>query len=510
VSGCTPWVFFVKKGSPSTVVEQRGVLGQPLSFTTTFSANWYEGSILTPLIGPAFKWKHVYWSPYELENPGSDLYSLDIIGVKQDKSEHVLASNITAPHFDMSGIDAGIYPWVRLRMTTRDNTHRTPTQLNSVNYRTYWKVVHDIVPEAALAPNIFLEFSNNVNLGENIQLKVAIENVSPVHMDSLLVKYTINATGYPNTISYSRYDSLRAGQRYNLDFRFNTNCNCLADMNNLIIEANPDNDQREQYHFNNIGILNFKVQGDNQNPLLDVTFDGVHIMNGDIVSAEPEILIRLKDENKYLALDDTALVKVFIRYPDGTVYPQYYSSGYMTFIPATPSQLGKKNVAEIYLRKKFEQDGRYELMVQAQDRSRNISGTYGDAAVGIDYRISFEVINKEMITNVINYPNPFSTSTKFIFTLTGSELPTYMKIQILTVSGKVVREIEMDELGPIRIGRNITEFSWDGTDQYGDRLANGIYFYRVIASINGKPMEKLESKVDKYFKSGLGKMYMIK
>lgn len=510
VSGCTPWAFFVKKGTPSSVVEKRGNLGQVLEFTTTFSASWYEGQVSSPLIGPAFQWKHVYWAPYQLENPSSDVYSLEIIGVKQDRTEQVLVTNITTPYYEISGIDAQVYPWVRLRMKTRDNTDRTPTQLNSHNYRSYWKVVHDIVPEAALAPNLYFEFTDQVNLGENMQLKVAIENVSPVHMDSLLVKYTIHASGFPTTISYARYDSLRAGQQYNLDFRFNTNCNCLADLNTLIIEANPDNDQREQFHFNNIGILNFKVQGDNQNPLLDVTFDGVHIMNGDIVSAEPEILIRLRDENKYLALDDTALIKVFIKYPDGTIQPQYYSSGYMTFIPATPSQLGKRNVAEIYLRKKFEQDGIYELMIQAQDRSRNISGTYGDPLVGIDYRISFEVINKEMITQVLNYPNPFSTSTRFVFTLTGSELPTYMKIQIMNVSGKVVREIELDELGPIRIGRNITEFAWDGTDQYGDRLANGIYFYRVVASLHGKPLEKLESKADKYFKSGLGKMYLIK
>ena len=34
----------------------------------------------------------------------------------------------------------------------------------------------------------------------------------------------------------------------------------------------------------------------------------------------------------------------------------------------------------------------------------------------------------------------------------------------------------MSELGPLRIGQNLTQFAWDGTDQYGDRLANGVYF----------------------------------
>jgi len=43
--------------------------------------------------------------------------------------------------------------------------------------------------------------------------------------------------------------------------------------------------QKEQTQFNNIGRYAFKVSKDITNPLLDVTFDGVRILNGDIVSA---------------------------------------------------------------------------------------------------------------------------------------------------------------------------------------------------------------------------------
>ena len=90
-------------------------------------------------------------------------------------------------------------------------------------------------------------------------------------------------------------------------------------LNTLFVEINPDNDQPEQYHFNNFIYKNFLVRGDNFNPLLDVTFDGVHILNRDIVSARPHILIKLKDESKFLALSDTSLLKVQIRFPDGTI-----------------------------------------------------------------------------------------------------------------------------------------------------------------------------------------------
>jgi flagellar hook assembly protein FlgD len=118
-----------------------------------------------------------------------------------------------------------------------------------------------------------------------------------------------------------------------------------------------------------------------------------------------------------------------------------------------------------------------------------------------------------MISNMFNYPNPFTSSTAFVFTLTGSQIPQNLRIQILTISGKVVKEITKDELGPLRIGKNITEYKWDGTDQYGNRLANGVYLYRVITNLNGKRLDKYvdqNENTDKYFNNGYGKMYLMR
>ena len=154
------------------------------------------------------------------------------------------------------------------------------------------------------------------------------------------------------------------------------------------------------------------------------------------------------------------------------------------------------------------------MIVTGSDKSSNASGT-------IDYKVAFSVVNKSMISNLLNYPNPFSTSTAFVFTLTGSELPQNLRIQILTITGKIVREITSEELGTIRIGRNITDFKWDGTDQFGQKLANGIYLYRVITNLNGKSIDKLnmvglsndandDSSTDRYFRAGYGKMYLMR
>jgi flagellar hook assembly protein FlgD len=99
------------------------------------------------------------------------------------------------------------------------------------------------------------------------------------------------------------------------------------------------------------------------------------------------------------------------------------------------------------------------------------------------------VINKSAITQVINYPNPFTTKTRFVFTLTGARIPDVFTIRIYTVSGKIVKEIHKEELGNIHIGNNITDYYWDGTDNFGDRLANGVYFYQVTVKFNDAVME---------------------
>jgi hypothetical protein len=242
--------------------------------------------------------------------------------------------------------------------------------------------------------------------------------------------------------------------------------------------------------------------------LLDVTFDGVHILNRDIVSAKPHVQIKLKDESEYLLLNDTSLMTVQVQYPNGSLRTYSFDGDTLRFVPATSTS---DNTATIEFTPQFMQQINaegdvYELVIKAKDKS-------GNKASDIAYRVAFTVISKPMISNILNYPNPFSTSTAFVFTITGSTVPQNVRIQILTVTGKIVREITTNELGPLRIGRNITEFKWDGTDQYGQKLGNGVYLYRVITSLDGKAMDKYKAQgdnTDQYFNNGYGKMYLMR
>ena len=71
--------------------------------------------------------------------------------------------------------------------------------------------------------------------------------------------------------------------------------------------------------------MKFNINRDKINPILDVTFDGVHILNGDLISGKPQITVQLHDENRFLALNDTAKFKVYLTPINTTTVLRKYS-----------------------------------------------------------------------------------------------------------------------------------------------------------------------------------------
>ena len=503
-----PYIFFTRKGDLSSTQEVVGTGSASIQLVTDLDNDWNYGTIYSETVGPASQWKSFHWNQHSIDaNPSYDEKWVRIIGVRPDGTEDILINQVPSTTTDiynldqMPGFDATVHPYLKLFMFTRDDTALTPAQID------HWHVMYEGLPEVALNPNIHFEYNNDSTYqGENISFSVAVENIGDYPMDSLQMRYYVIDQGNAVHNYYHIKQPLPVGDHL-IDTLIFNNGN-YPGFSTFYVEANPFTNlhQPEQFHFNNIGSVNMFVDGDKLNPLLDVTFDGRHILDGDIVSAKPFINIQLKDENQLRLLDDTADFELYILNP-GQSNPTKinFTNPIINFIPASSSG----NYAKIEIKPDFTAlDGKYQLLVRARDRSGNQSG-YGDSGI-YDYKIRFEVINHSTITNIFNYPNPFSTSTQWVFTLTGSEIPTEFTIRIMTISGVVVREITLNELGPIHIGNNVTSFKWNGTDEFGDKLATGVYIYQVITKVNGETIDHRSTSADKYFKNNFGKLYILR
>ena len=112
--------------------------------------------------------------------------------------------------------------------------------------------------------------------------------------------------------------------------------------------------------------------------------------------------------------------------------------------------------------------GLHKIYIKAWDILNNSSEEMSEFFVTED--------GEGFIENVFNFPNPFSTRTSFTFEhdLVGSEVEVL--VSIYTLSGKLVKTISENRFSG---GSRISDVAWDARDDFGNRLAKGIYLYKI-------------------------------
>jgi len=130
-------------------------------------------------------------------------------------------------------------------------------------------------------------------------------------------------------------------------------------------------------------------------------------------------------------------------------------------------------------------EGNHQLTLKAWDINNNSATAKLDFVVAKDEALALK--------HVLNYPNPFTTKTKFMFEFNTSCEYLKIKIEIFTITGKLVKTIQKDMY---TTGYREDGIEWDGKDDFGDKLARGVYLYRVtISDSNNKKAEKIEKLV---------------
>ena len=98
-----------------------------------------------------------------------------------------------------------------------------------------------------------------------------------------------------------------------------------------------------------------------------------------------------------------------------------------------------------------------------------------------------------VLSNVLNYPNPFISHTEFWFNHNKPSQLLNVQVQIFTVSGKLVKTINEIVQSEGNLSRSI---SWNGLDDFGSKIGKGVYVYKlkvaaVDSNIKAEKIEKL-------------------
>ncbi len=202
---------------------------------------------------------------------------------------------------------------------------------------------------------------------------------------------------------------------------------------------------------------------------MDLYFEGQEdFFDGDYVSTQPTMIVRISDESGINLTQEVGhRIELSIDNKikkDVTEYFVYdkdsYRSGQLRYsLPALSP-------------------GNHTLTLTAWDNVNNLT----------EREVNFRTIlvNELALEQVVNYPNPFKEDTHFTFQFQSPTGHGDVTIRIYTVTGRLIQEIET----MARPGFN--RVYWDGRDRNGDKLANGVYLYKIIVDDGQRKIEKIE------------------
>lgn len=215
------------------------------------------------------------------------------------------------------------------------------------------------------------------------------------------------------------------------------------------------------------------ISADANAPRIELTVDGRPLLQSGLVSPRPSLYLIVQDESGInLQKDKISITLNGGALPEGKVL--------------IPDSVQKNNVLGITINPELER-GRHRLSVGVQDVNGNAT------------RKEFELVVNEDFDIIVygNYPNPFDKQTIFAYFVNLNDDLDEFEIRIYTLSGRLIRRIDSDinngindpDGGARRKGYN--ELIWDGRDQEGNEVANGVYFAQIRGTYQGETKEKI-------------------
>lgn len=228
-----------------------------------------------------------------------------------------------------------------------------------------------------------------------------------------------------------------------------------------------------------IGGLNENAPEDNEGPLIQLYMNDESFVSGGITDASPILLAKLEDANGINTA--SGIGHDIVAVLDGDESNPFLLNEFYQ------AEVDDYTKGKTHYKFRDLEDGLHTLKLKAWDVYNNSSTA----------EIQFIVAGsgKLEITKVLNYPNPFVNYTEFWFNHNRPDETLEVQVQVFTVTGKVVwtKNASLPPSGSY-LSREIT---WDGRDDFGDRIGKGVYVYKITvkSTLTNQRVEKFEKLV---------------
>jgi hypothetical protein len=227
-----------------------------------------------------------------------------------------------------------------------------------------------------------------------------------------------------------------------------------------------------------VGGISNALQMDTIGPKVSMYLNDENFVSSGLTNESPKLIIHLSDESGINTIGN-GIGHDVVAILDGQVSSPIVLNNFYV------SDLNSFQKGRIVYDFKNLEEGRHTLKLKVWDVYNNPS----------ESTIDFIVQKKKdlELLHVLNYPNPFTTNTQFYFEHNQVCNQLEVQIQVLTISGRLVKTIH--EHVALQ-GFRSEGIHWDGRDDFGDKLARGVYVYRILVKNSlGQNTEKLEKLV---------------
>jgi hypothetical protein len=450
------WAFIGRKGlPPGSALESfsKAYTGR-VQIDTAVECSTRKGYFTTPLIGPAAEWGSI--SLQKNIPPATDL-KVRLLGMNHNGDFDSL--NYFNNDSCITIADDLPYRYIKLNGIMTSESTSSP-ELSGI------RVAYTYPAELGISASEVL-VSDTIQHGEAIDLSFFVGNAGGIAADSFKVNVELKDENNKSNIIHSvLIDKL------NVKEKTKVSCSYISETNGgkeIFISIDPQNSIFEKHEDNNYLTLPIYISPDTSLPKLKITFDGNEIVSGEYVSATPEINIGLYDTSPLPISDPANLIIYF----DDQLLNYTINSDSLFY------ETGNEQKIRVTYKPRLS-EGEHKLKIIAMDAS----GNYCDST---RTEILFYSDDDLKLLNVYNYPNPFSAGTNFTFNIT--QIPDEFRLNIYTLTGRLIKTIL---LAKSDLNHGFNSINWDGTDEDGDLVGNGIYFYKISIIKDGKSQSVIQ------------------